>query len=416
MKKIIYLIAVLATFASCTNEENISVSQTELHFSPQKSEQVVSITSDLYWDYEYNANWLLVRQNQNKIRVIVDENPTTEERTDIITITSGNSDGCEIKVVQAGIKISVADRNIEASSKEEVISVNINSNVNWSIDCDSEWCTAKINNNMLELSISRNYSLTERICNILLSSGNASQTITLTQYGCEWFESFEMIDVDSGTFFMGAQKTMSNGQNYDESAYVIESPVHKVTLSAYSIGKYEVTQAQWMAAMGSNPSTKQGDDFPVENVTWEDVQDFINVLNEASGLNYRLPTEAEWEFAAKGGNHSEGYRYSGNNVIGACAWYYSNSNNTTHKVGSKNCNELGIFDMTGNVREWCNDWFEYYNPNDVENPQGKTYGDSKVNRGGSWTTQNVNCRNTYRHTNLPHESAHDLGFRLVLEK
>jgi formylglycine-generating enzyme required for sulfatase activity len=251
---------------------------------------------------------------------------------------------------------------------------------------------------------------------ISVNAGDVSFDITITQYGCQWFESFEMIDVEGGTFYMGAQKDNPTDTNYDASAYQIESPVHQVSISSYAIGKFEVTQAQWNAAMGNNPSNIQGDNLPVDNVTWEDIQAFISILNEKSGLNYRLPTEAEWEFAAKGGNKSEKFDYSGNSVLSACGWYYSNSESTTHEVGSKIPNELGIYDMSGNVREWCNDWFGYYYSSMEDNPQGAYDGNMKVNRGGSWTTPAVNCRNTYRHTDYPYEKALDLGFRLVLSK
>lgn len=168
--------------------------------------------------------------------------------------------------------------------------------------------------------------------------------------------------------------------------------------------------------MGNNPSENQGENLPVENVSWEDVNSFILILNDQSGLNYRLPTEAEWEFAAKGGNLSKGFIYSGSMVLSSCGWYYSNGKAITHDVGGKCPNELGLYDMSGNVREWCNDWFGFYSSSLEENPQGPYDGRLKVNRGGSWTTPAVNCRNSYRHTNYVDEAFHDLGFRLALAK
>lgn len=419
MKKILYTIIALAVFVSCSKDDDdisLSISQSELTFSPEESEQVVNITSDANWNCEYSAEWLLVRQQQNRIRVIVEANASSAQRFDVIKITANGSVQSEIKVIQNGTEISINNTSITADSKGETISIPIQSNVQWSFDNENEWCVVQKVDDKLELTIDRNYSMVERTGTVTISFGEVSQNVTITQSGCQWFESFEMIDVDGSTFYMGAQKTTSDGQNYDASAYQIESPVHEVSVYSYSIGKFEVTQAQWMAAMGRNPSINQGANLPVENVTWEEVQEFITLLNEESGLNYRLPTEAEWEFAAKGGNKSDGFKYSGNSVLGACGWYYSNSEASTHEVGSKEANELGVYDMSGNVREWCNDWFGYYDSSSAKNPQGPSSGSVKVNRGGSWTTPAVNCRNSYRHTDNPDESSQDLGFRLALTK
>lgn len=419
MKNILYVIGALAILASCTKDDdevNFTVSQAELLFTAEESEQEVSVTADADWNVEYNADWLLVRQQQNKIRVIASANTTATPRETSVKITVGGSSQKVINVKQEGTQISVESDAVTARSLGEDITVSVQSNVTWSIDCDIDWCTVQKNGNNLSLIVSRNYTMEARSGIITLKSGEVSQVITVTQPGCEWFESFEMVDVQGGTFLMGAQKTNASGQNYDAEAYQIESPVHSVTIGNYAIGMFEVTQAQWFAAMGSNPSSIQGDNLPVENVTWEEVQEFITLLNQQSGLNYRLPTEAEWEFAAKGGNQSDGFKYSGYSILGACGWYYTNSEATTHPVGTKNANELGLFDMSGNVREWCNDWFDYYDSSSVENPQGPSYGSMKVNRGGSWTTPDVNCRNTYRHTDAPYDKAQDLGFRLALTK
>ena len=417
MKKIIILILGIVVFASCEmgdDDVNLAVSQSELSFTAESSEQIVDILTDAYWNYEYTAEWLLVRQQQDKIRVIVSENPTTAERSDVIKITVNGATQKEIKVTQEGTEIAIDGNTVTVSSKGETISVPIQSNVKWTVDNEIEWCSVQKKDSNLEISVDRNYKMEERSGVIAIHSGEVSNDITITQLGCEWFESFEMVEVEEGRFLMGAQKSHSSEANYDVNAFQIESPVHQVSLSTYAIGKFEVTQAQWVAAMGSNPSTNQGDNLPVENVTWQQVQEFITLLNEASGLNYRLPTEAEWEFAAKGGNLTDGLKYSGNSVLGACGWYYSNSEATTHEVGTKEANELGIYDMSGNVREWCNDWFGSYEASDVQDPQGTNQGNMKVNRGGSWATPAANCRNTYRHTDYPNESALDLGFRLAI--
>lgn len=416
MKKLIFLIVAIATLTCCTKEAEdiLTVSQNELSFTPSESEQVVKITSVADWDCEYQAEWLLVRQQQDQIRVIVEENNTSSQRMDVIKIKVGGTVRKEIKVTQAGAELSVENANLTVESAGETITLQVNSNVQWTVENELEWCAVQKDNDHLTLVVNRNYDMSNRSGVVILKSGAARQEITITQSACEWFESFEMMAVPGGTFYMGAQKNSSESQNYDIDAYQIESPVHEVTLHGYSIGKYEVTQAQWTAAMGTNPSINQGDNLPVENVTWDQVQEFITLLNEKTGLNYRLPTEAEWEFAARGADKSKGYKYSGSPVLNACGWYYSNSNAATHEVGSKDANELGVYDMSGNVREWCNDWFDYYSSSSVDNPQGPSYGSVKVNRGGSWTTPAINCRITYRHTDPANESAQDLGFRLVL--
>jgi formylglycine-generating enzyme required for sulfatase activity len=204
----------------------------------------------------------------------------------------------------------------------------------------------------------------------------------------------EMVFVQGGTFTMGC--TSEQGSDcYDK-----EKPAHKVTVSSFNIGKYEVTQAQWVAIMGNNPSRFKGDNLPVETVSWNDVQEFIRRLNTKTGKQYRLPTEAEWEYAARGGNKSGGYKYSGGNNIGNVAWYGSNSGRTTHAVGIKQANELGIYDMTGNVWEWCSDCYG-----------GGSY---HVDRGGSWSDSASNCRVSGRINLSPGYSRSNLGFRLVV--
>ena len=420
MKKIIFLITALLVCVSCSKEDeedfNISVSQNELEFSPEGGELVVGITSDFKWISDYTAEWLLVRQQSDKIRVIADSNPLSESRSDVIKLAIEGNVISEIIVTQLGVDLNIDDNLYSMESRGGSLSIPVNSNTQWTFESQIDWCEVNKDENNLLIIVKRNYDMDERNGIVTVKAGNISYDITISQFGCQWFESFEMIEVEGGTFYMGAQKENSTGTNYDASAYQIESPVHQVSLSSYSIGKFEVTQTQWIAAMGNNPSNIQGKNLPVENVSWEDVQVFISILNEKSGFNYRLPTEAEWEFAAKGGNNSVKFNYSGNSVLGACGWYYSNSEATPHEVGSKVPNELGIYDMSGNVREWCNDWFGYYSSSMEDNPQGAYYGSMKVNRGGSWTTPAVNCRNSYRHSDSPSDLAIDLGFRLVLSE
>jgi formylglycine-generating enzyme required for sulfatase activity/tRNA A-37 threonylcarbamoyl transferase component Bud32 len=214
----------------------------------------------------------------------------------------------------------------------------------------------------------------------------------------------EMVFVEGGSFSMGS-----------DSGETDEQPVHNVQLSDFSIGKYEVTQAQWMAVMESNPSYFiKCDQCPVESVSWDDVQQFISKLNSMTGKIYRLPTEAEWEFAARGGNQSRGYEYSGSDDISAIAWYDENSGYKTHPVGQKQANELGIFDMAGNVWECCSDWYGDYSSSFQRNPGGPSSGQGRVDRGGSVGSDPQGCRGANRNYGNPVSRFNTLGFRLVL--
>ena len=219
-----------------------------------------------------------------------------------------------------------------------------------------------------------------------------------------------MVYVSGGTFTMGGTSEQGN------DAYDDEKPTHSVTLSSYYICKYEVTQALWRAVMGSNPSYFKGDNLPVECVSWNDCQTFINRLNSYTGRNFRLPTEAEWEFAARGGNYSRHYKYSGSNYIGDVAWYDGNSGSRTHPVGTKQANELGLYDMSGNVYEWCSDWYGSYSSYSQSNPTGATSGSYRVERGGSWYGDARYCRSSDRDDFAPGDSNCYLGLRLVLSQ
>jgi formylglycine-generating enzyme required for sulfatase activity len=227
--------------------------------------------------------------------------------------------------------------------------------------------------------------------------------------GCAGTAEPKMVFVEGGTFTMGC--TAEQGGECEDR----ERPLHSVTLSSFYIGKYEVTQAQWKAVMGSSLNYHEGDNLPVDYASWDDAQKFIEQLNVTTGKKYRLPTEAEWEYAARGGNKSKGYKYSGSNNIDDVAWYGVDSGYDTHPAGTKKPNELGIYDMSGNVWEWCSDNYGKYSASEQTNPVGSGY--NVVIRGGSWNNNMNACRAAYRAADFPSQRGDKgiIGFRLACD-
>lgn len=230
------------------------------------------------------------------------------------------------------------------------------------------------------------------------------KNLIFTVNGCQ----FSMVYVDGGSFNMGATSEQGSDAEPDEK------PVRNVAVGNFYIGKFEVTQGLWRAVMGNNPSQFQSDDnFPVENVSWNDCQTFIAKLNQLTGRTFRLPTEAEWEYSARGGRMSRGYKYAGGNSVRKVAWLTGNSRKKTHSVGQKWPNELGLYEMSGNVWEWCQDWYDAC---------ADTYSDSvsdsvrcgRILRGGAWSSNARHCRVSYRNGINPDYKYGDFGLRLCL--
>jgi len=216
----------------------------------------------------------------------------------------------------------------------------------------------------------------------------------------------EFIFVQGGCYQMG--DSFGDG-------YVEEKPLHEVCLDTFYIGKYEVTQGEYKIIIGSNPSQfKKGDNYPAEVISWTDAQVFIKKLNEQSSQNYRLPTEAEWEYAARSGGKKE--KYAGSNSPDTVAWYDDNSGGSTHTVGTKSPNGLGIYDMNGNVREWCQDWYNmnYYKSSPRNNPQGHPSGDRRIFRGSGWRPTEKHVRSSFRDLKVPDDRRRNtIGFRIA---
>ena len=223
---------------------------------------------------------------------------------------------------------------------------------------------------------------------------------------------FRMMQVAGGTFRMGCTRPGAAKHSYEA-----DKPVHTVTVDSFYMGQTEVTQRLWLAVMGTNPSQwKSNDSLPVEQVSYNDVQIFIARLSQLTGYRFRLPTEAEWEFAARGGNRSRGCIYPGSDgTLGSVAWYGINSNNHTHPVGRLQPNELGLYDMAGNVWEWCSDWYSDYTAEPQDNPRGPKHGENRILRGGCINSPSWGCAVSDRSWYLPDHGYGFHGFRLVLD-
>ena len=234
-----------------------------------------------------------------------------------------------------------------------------------------------------------------------------------------------MVKVDGGTFYMGAQSDSVEYLNYDENATSWEAPVHEVTVSPFFINKYEVTQNLWEAIMGATPNNEssmqwekefgKGDKYPAYRISYKEVETFIGKLNEFTGLNFALPTEAQWEYAARGGKDTQYTLYAGGDNVIEFAWIDSNSDKCS-EVGMKYPNALGLYDMSGNVWEMCQDWYCQYTEEAVTDPVGEEYNQGyKVFRGGSWNTNAQQARVTARCQQGIHYRDYNTGFRLVIE-
>lgn len=219
---------------------------------------------------------------------------------------------------------------------------------------------------------------------------------------------FKMIAIKGGTFSMGSVKGAFGAEDD-------EYPQHKVTVSDFYLAETEVTQELWTAVMGNNPSGYTDDaQLPVESVTWDDCQRFLTELNKLTDGAFRLPTEAEWEYAARGGNCSKGFLYSGSDTLANVGWYKDNANERPHKVKQLAPNELGLYDMSGNIWEWCNDWEGQYPSEEVVNPQGPQEGRARIVRGGSWLVDAAICRPADRSSGAPRGGGCIVGLRLAL--
>lgn len=245
-----------------------------------------------------------------------------------------------------------------------------------------------------------------------------ASTETVTVNGVD----INMVKITGGKYMMGAQATNESGQNYNADAYIDEAPVKERTVNDFYLGLTEVTQELWEAVMGegNNPSKFKGDNLPVESVSYDDVLTFMDRLYSATHIIFRLPSEVEWEYAARGGINQSTNIYSGNNNLDKIAWYYDNDaalgvsseDYGTHEVGMKEPNTLGLYDMNGNVKEWCKTYYRLYSDS-LYNNQYETDGTYRILRGGAWSSQSDKCRVSCREYDYPGQTFASYGFRLA---
>jgi formylglycine-generating enzyme required for sulfatase activity len=422
-------------------DSNLQLNKANLSFTATGGSDSFTITSNTNWTITSDQTWCTVSTSSGSengtITVNVSENKSTESRSATITVRAGTTQQA-IAVTQAGAKVQDTRQKLNLRFIESSIVMHSDESVSVSFTHDGD--LSKLDDSLFKCSVDDEYPggvyLTEGYVHVMVGEALATVNIELSFAGNDYYlperisimvtyippvnentrtftvngVSFKMIRVDGGTFTMGA--TSEQGDDAGDC----EKPAHQVTLSSYYIGETEVTQELWLAVMGSNPSYFSGSKKPVERVTWNDCQDFITKLNGLTGQNFRLPTEAEWEFAARGGNKSRGYKYAGSNTIDNVAWYCDNSDFETHNVAAKSANELGLYDMSGNVWEWCQDWYGSYSSSSQTNPTGPNSGNGRVFRNGGFDFLAVGCRVSYREP-IPAYPYYgwDGGLRLALQ-
>jgi uncharacterized protein YjdB len=398
--------------------ESVVLSQHSVSLLPGAS---VALTATVYPENTTNNNVTWSSTNRN-VASVVDGKVTAVAVGDcyIIADCQGVSDTCSVNVQAVEPEsIELSQSNVTMNPGTTITltatvypSNTTNKTVTWR---SSNTTVATVTNGVVkavaagECDIIATCQNVQATCHVTVKEVNSNDN-TITVNGV----TFSMVPVEGGTFLMGTPATQTgSGTN--------ERPQHFVTVSDYKIGQTEVTQELWVAVMGSNPSAFPGDpQRPVDNVSWEMCQEFIDSLNRLTGMNFRFPTEAEWEFAAKGGNQSKGYIFAGSNTPAPVAWYSTNSGSKTQPVAQKEANELGLYDMSGNVCEWCSDWYVSYesyssaSSEPVVNPTGPATGSYKMLRGGSWFEVAKCCRSGYRNMQTVTIRREFIGMRLAM--
>lgn len=409
---------------SLTAGDYLCLSEKELSFDAQNSTQTIRVASNTAWRATSSSDWLSLSQDYGSkdatVTVTSLVNEIAESRYGTIVFTSDDrklSITMNVSQNAAAKKFTIDTNDISFTADAGSKTINVTSNFKWSATSNVDWLSLSRDSGSGNVSVtitaSANPNTTVRQGKISFSNNyyvdvsqkGISPKLPINVDGV----SFNMIRVDGGTFKMGA--TPEQGYDYDND----ERPVHNVTLDGYYIGETEVTVELWYNVLGlSRPSYNQKN--PVVNISWNELSNFIEKLNAKTGMKFRLLTEAEWEFAARGGNKSQGYKYAGSKYLNGIAWYLGNSGNSVHNVATKTPNELGLYDMSGNVWEYCQDYYGSYSSESVTNPKGPGSGITtrRVIRGGSWLYDGRGCRVSDRLDTKPGIESPDIGFRLGL--
>lgn len=435
MNNIIKILLILSIVSFCTQMQ------------AQSPEAVAQVKARIY-KYLQDGDCDKAQESYQNLKIAVGEITDIEE----------NIAECQKNAHPSYLTLSSYSESFKAEGESKTITVNASAEWHIGTQPDASWVSYAINGDRLTIKVSPNPRTTKRTDYFTVKCGDNEKRFDITQAAAtpttppatssnaQTFTvkgvTFKMIRVQGGTFTMGCTSEQGSDCDYDES------PAHNVTLSDYYIGQTEVTQALWRAVMGGNPSHYEGDNRPVEKVDWYDAVEFCNKLSSALGLRpyysinksvqdpnnsnsndekkyivtinsgangFRLPTEAEWEYAARGGNKTNRYKYAGSDNIDYVAWYIKTTNDSgTKPVKRKSPNELGLYDMSGNVWEWCWDWYGNYSGNSQTNPTGPYAGSARVSRGGSWNFHASSCRVSDRIHDTPVLRYYNLGFRLAL--
>ena len=426
----------------------LTVSTSALHFPFSGDEQTITIDSNTNsWKLSCDASWVTITPSsgakKGTVTVRAHANEATENLSTTITITgTGILPPRTIPVsIGAAPFLTVTPPTLSFSAWDTPKQLIVVSNTTWTVSKNAEWLTVSptsgANNGTISVTASAHTNTEQRSGTVSISSQYLTpRTVGVSQLGIAPIN-IDMVQVSGGTFTMGC--TSEQGSDCHDW----ERPSHSVTLNTFYIGKFEVTQRQWEDVMGTTIRQQrdlappdwslcgEGDNYPMYFVSWNEIvgtsgastvingityysNGFIYKLNQMTGKQYRLPTEAEWEYAARGGR-SGGFKYSGSNTVGNVAWYWENTGNGTQPVGTKAANELGVFDMSGNVWEWCSDWFleDYYDISSQNNPTGPSTGSDRVSRGGGWYDYAAEVRVSFRAYASPSDRSFELGFRLA---
>ncbi len=413
------------------------------YVSHEGGEITVELKTNVNYDVQIPtsvASWISRVETRtlrtDRIHFSVSENRGRDVREALVVVKDRNSKLSDtLRVCQYGKGLIVSQQNYFVPRAGKTISVEVKGGIEYGVTIPSAFQSWIASAGGTSSSLSDVTPKTYRFAvselgddewregHIVFSGNSLTDTVYIYQGG-DFTETvsgieFDIVYVKGGTFQMGA--TSEQGSDYDSD----ERPVHSVTLSDYYIGKFEVTQGLWEKVMGTTirqqrdkansgwPLYGVGSNYPMYYVNWKEAQEFCKKLSQLTGKTYVLPTEAQWEYAARGGVKSKGYKYSGSNTIDDVAWYRSNSS-STNPVGRKQANELGLYDMSGNVWEWCSDWYGFYSSESQSNPIGSLTGSNRVLRGGSWNDHAGTCRVSNRYYYLPSVRYADSGFRVVL--